>query len=381
MLNRPRDEMPRGRFRTGSVQMCVLMSEHLNAVVVLTKPGKIMLMRSMLTAGFAMLLSGICVPAPCPVRAFFTMAGMRAARRLAAERKLLVAVIAAVLCAACTASGGARPIPPSVALRPLDTRWPVPLLIWEYTPIVAPYTRILLFAAYDDGRIIFRASTGGYRTVIDTTLVRQLYGSASERAAYAALRDVRMPPEWQILDGGTKTMCLWTGGEMRCHHLDNPRGEYIGRPEACAGFAHDTTSYYGRRTWANCRSLSAAHAGLPTAFAAYYRRIYDAVQERADAAAPWAPGRVLLTVEEARCEDRVRTPWPEGVPRPREGERIGKTEWGELWRLAMTAEQARRLGEVDHASFTDCLVSDGSAWGWQAYFELPNLGVVWEWRG
>jgi hypothetical protein len=349
------------------------MSDDLNAVVVLTKPGKSMLMRSILTAGFAMLLSGICVPAPCAVRAFFTMVGMRAPRRLAAERKLLVAVIAAVLCAACTASGGARPIPPSVALRPLDTRGPVPLLVWEYGPIEAPYTWELLFVAYDDGRIIFHAPNRGYRTVIDTTLVRQLYGSATERAAYAALRDVHMPPEWQWLDGGTKAMCLWTGGEMRCHHLDNPADEYIGRPEACAGVANDTKSFRG----AACR----AHAALPTAFSVYYRRIYDAVQERADAAAPWAPSRVLLTVEEAGCEDRVRTPWPEGVPRPREGERTGKTEWGEVWRLAMTAEQARRLGEVDHASFTDCLVSDGSAWGWQAYFELPNLGVAWEWQG
>lgn len=158
-------------------------------------------------------------------------------------------------------------------------------------------------------------------------------------------------------------------------------GEHIGRPEACAGLARDTTSFHGQRAWAACRQRNAAHAGLPAPFAAYYRRIYDAVRERADAAAPWAPGRVLVTVREAGCADGVRTPWPEGVPRPREGERTGKTEWGEVRRLAMTAEQAQRLREVDHASFSDCLVADGSAWAWQAYFELPNAGVVWDWEG
>jgi hypothetical protein len=320
-------------------------------------------MRFILTAGFAMLLS--------------------AARRLAAGRTWLVVAIATLLCAACTGSGGgARYVLPPVALRPLNSRLPVPLLVWEYAPIEVIGSHELLLAAYDDGRIIFRApGGGGYRTVSDTALVRRLYGSAGEQAAYAALRDVRMPPEWQVLDGGTETMCLWTGGEMRCHQLNNPAGEYIGRPEACAGFAHDTTSYHGRQTWVACQKRNTAHSGLPAPFAAYYRRIYDAMQERADAAAPWEPGRVLLTVQETGCGDGVRTPWPEGVPRPREGERIAKTEWGEVRRLALTAEQERRLREVDHASSRDCLVADGSAWGWWAYFELPNLGVAWEWRG
>lgn len=267
------------------------------------------------------------------IRAHRPTTALHAVRRLApVGRASLVVAIAAALSAACTASGGgARPVPPAVALRPLDMRSPVPLLVWQYVSIEAYMNRELLFAAYNDGRIIFRAPGGGYRTLSDTALVRRLYGSTSERAAYAALRDVRMPPEWQWFDGGTETMCLWTGGEMRCHHLDNPQGEYIGRPKKCAGFAHDTTSFRGTA----CR----AHAALPTPFATYYRRIYDALQERAGAAAPWAPGRVLLMVREARCFDGVRTPWPEDVPRPREGERTGETEWGEVRRLAMTAER------------------------------------------
>ena len=272
-------------------------------------------------------------------------------------------------------------MPSSVALRPLDSRLPVPLLIWAYTPVEVIGSHELLFVAYDDGRMIFRAPEGGYRTLTDTALVRRLYGSAGERAAYGVLRDVRMAPEWHVLDGVTETMCLWTGGEMRCHHLNNPSGEHIGRPEACAGFAHDTTSYYERQTWVACRGRNATHAKLPAPFAAYYRRIYDAVQERADGAAPWEPGPVLLTVQEAVCVDGVGTPWPEDVPRPREGERTGKTEWGEVRRLPMTAEQARRLRKVTYANFSECRVADGSVWAWEAYFELPNLGVSWPWQG
>ena len=73
----------------------------------------------------------------------------------------------------------------------------------------------------------------------------------------------------------------------------------------------------------------------------------------------------------------VRTPWPEGVPRPRVGERVRE---GEARRLVITAEQARLLQEVDHADYSDCLVADGAAWVWSAYFELPNLGVSWPWQ-
>ena len=262
-----------------------------------------------------------------------------------------------------------RYTPLPVALRPLDMRLPVPLLIWEYDPIEVIGSHQLLFVAYDDGRIIVRAPDGGYRTASDTALVRRLYGNAGERTAYAALRDVRMPPEWLVSDGGTESLCLWTGEEMRCHSLDNPMGEYIGRPEACAGFVHDTTSLRGTA----CR----AHAALPTPFAAYYRRIYDAVQGRSATAEPWEPERVLLMVEKARCLDGVRTPWPEGVLRPRDGERFEGTEGREVRRIAMTGEQARRLRDADQAG---CFVADGSVWaltGWD-FFELPNVGVVWD---
>lgn len=295
---------------------------------------------------------------------------------------LVVAIV--TLCAACTALRGRdRPAPLSVALGPLDPRGPIPLLVWTSAPIEAlGFRRHLLLAAYDDGRIIFRTpKDGDYRIVTDTALVRRLYGSAAERAAYAALRDVRMPPEWRVFDGATESVCLWTGDEMRCHHPHTPMGEHVGRPEACTRYARDTTSYSGRQAWTTCRERNALHAALPTPFAMYYRRIYDAVQERADAATPWTPGRVILTVREAGCAGSVRTPWPEGVPRPRGGERAGKTEWGEVRHLAMTVEQERRLREVDHASFTDCLVADGSVWAWWAYFELPNLGVAWDWEG
>jgi hypothetical protein len=345
------------------------MPDHLNAVV-LIEPGKIMLMRSILTASFSMLLGGMWLPTPCAViHAFRSMTWMRAAGRPPTGRTWLVAAISALLCAACSTSGGwPRPTPPSVALRPLDTNLPIPLLVWHYKPVeyVGDY-REFLFAAYDDGRIIFRAPRDGvYRALTDTALVRRLYGSAGERSAYRALRDVRMPPEWGALDGGTETVCLWTGGEMRCHHLDNLMREYVGRPEACAGAVRDSTSFRGRA----CRT----HATLPVPFATYYRRIYDAVQERADAAAPW-PGPVLLTVEEVGCTREMRTPWPEDVPHPRERER------GEARRLTITAEQARRLSAVDRADYRDCLVADGAAWVWSAYFELPNLGVKWPWQG
>lgn len=322
-----------------------------------------------------MLLRGKWLLVPCAVmRAVCPMARVHAVRWPPVLRSAsMVAAITVLLCAARTASGGVPPA--SVALRPLDTRWPVPLLISYFVELEAPYSAKLLFAAYDDGRIIFRAPNGGgYRTVIDTTLVRQLYGSASERAAYAALRDVRMPPEWQWLDGGWETMCLWTGEKMRCHHLDNPLGEYIGRPEMCTRFAHDSRLLGA----AACR----AHATLPAPFAAYYRRVYDAVQERSATAAPWVPDRVLLMVEKAKCFDgvRTRTPWPEGVPRPRDGERVAKTEGREVRRIAMTAEQARRLREVDHVG---CFAADGSAWALSsgAEFELPNVGGVWSFGG
>ena len=351
------------------------MSDHWNAVVlIMIEPGKIVLMRSILTAGFAMLPSGKGLPASCAViRASRHMAGMRAARRSANGCTWLVAVIAAVLCAACSASGGvSRPTPASAALRPLNARMPVPLLVWHFQPIeYLGYRPELLFVAYDDGRIIVRAPRdGSYRTLADTALVRRLYGSAGERSAYTALRDVRMPPERAMLDGGTETVCLWTGGEMRCHYLVNPIGEYIGRPEACEGAARDTTSFRGRA----CR----AHAALPSSFATYYRRIYDTVRDRADTAASWR-GPVLLTAQEVSCTAEVRMPWPEGVPRPREGERVREGE-REARRLGITAEQARLLQEVDHANYSDCLVADGAAWAWEAYFELPNLGVSWPWQ-
>ncbi|MBB4634783.1 hypothetical protein FHS01_000793 [Longimicrobium terrae] len=300
------------------------------------------------------------------------------------RRRSLMAGITAVLCAACTAgSGRSRVTPLAATLRPLSTRSPVPLLVWEYSPVESLGTsRNFMLAAYDDGLIIFRApGGGGYRTVTDTALVRRLYGSAAERTAYAELRDVQMPPEWQVLDGAIESLCLWTGGAMRCHHLNNPWSEHIGRPDACAGLAHDTTSYDGRQRWTDCRQLNAAHATLPDPVTAYYRRAHDAVQEQASTAAAWT-GPVFLEVTKTECMDGVRTqtPWPEDVPRPREGEKAGDVGPSGARRIMVTEEQAWRLREVDLADYRDCLVSDGSAWRWWAYFQLPNLGVKWVWN-
>lgn len=314
-------------------------------------------------------------------------------RSLPHHAALCLLFAGALLLGACT---GSRLTPGSDqwlenTLAPIDPDRPSLIVVWgEHPAHYVGTLGALLFAAYDDGQVIFRAPLGEnsdssayrYLTYRDNALVYRLAHNTDLRGVASQNRRAS-PLAAGAFDGTHERFCIPTGSGLRCFWLNNPDRQHIGQP------ASDVCRQSDQEERQRCYYLNGVYTAVPGNIATLYRSVNERIEQHASEAVKWTPPSVTIVVRAAQCEEANPSPWPRELPRPSTGIPVsrqysyaGVTEYRrlELTHAEVVALETASSGQRHYWVNSACFTDGDETWRvFEAWFQLPNAQYEWMW--